>query len=98
MRNPRFELPCRVRSVARGYASHSGDMKEGWMVALEITNGEGTVGATLLKVFVPNAVLEVDLLIGTKPGEAHIVTVQQRPAVRAGDIINLELSLPVLDD
>ena len=68
------------------------------MVQLELTNGEGAVGATILKVFIPNRVLEVDRLIGTKPNEAAIVTIQQRPAVRAGDIINLELNLPVLDE
>jgi hypothetical protein len=98
MRNPKFELPCRVRSLARGFSGHEGEMKEGWMVSLELTNGEGTIGATVLKVFIPNAVLEVDRLIGTRPNEASVVTIQQRPAVRAGDVINLELNLPVLDE
>jgi len=95
MRNPRFELPCRVRNLARGFSMTDGQTREGWMLTLEL---EATASPTLLRLFLPNSVLEEDRLIGIKPNDAKTMTIYRRPALRPGDTLILEVNLPVLDD
>jgi len=59
---------------------------------------------TTLRLFVPNEVLEVEQIAGdsfdpvTSMRQPHILTIQHRPALRPGDMVNLELNLPVLED
>lgn len=92
MRNPRFVIETRVRSVGRAFHTEDNITNEGWTVTLDLGNN------TFYRLFLPNSLLEQDITRGDKPNEARTITVRTRPALHPGDIVELQLSLPVLND
>src|SRR5262245_34022765 len=89
LRNPRLELTCRVRSSLRAF-SPDGNGSEGWTIVLELEPG------TLLKLFVPGDVLEMERIVGdafdpvTNLRRPHTLTIRQKPALKPGDEVTLE--------
>jgi hypothetical protein len=87
MRNPRYELPTRVRTCARAFHSNGDDMVEGWTITLELDS------TTLVRIFIAASILEEERTLPN--GIAYI---RRKPHVSPGDTIVLEINLPVTED
>lgn len=92
MRNPRFGFECRVVEIGRAFQSLNGRTEEGWTVTLELDS------STLIKLFFSNSTLETERIVGRHGQGPHSFTIRRRPALRKGDSIDVEITLPVLDD
>lgn len=93
MRYTRFPLDVKVLAVGRAlHTKDNGKTEEGWSVSLQI--GEGST----LRVFLSNDVLEEQRVVGTKESGPRTITIRQRPDVEVGEIIELQIALPLTTD